>query len=193
MSSYNGNIPNATDIPAQSQPLLKLNFQYLQAFASVDHNFTGNSVSVGDGLHKKVTFLANGAAPGLTGGVSALFADLINGQSALWIQNAAGNFPITGILPSIGVNGYTCLPGGLMLVWGTRVNYASSTAINFTPNFTALFGIWVSNVFDAGASNVPILQVETPSNASFKIKVTNPAGGVVNGRTVYFLAIGTKT
>lgn len=189
MSSYNANIPSATDIPAQSQPLLKLNAQYLQAFASVDHNFTGNSVSAGDGFHDKVTFNANIAAPGFGAGVSALFPALVNGLSSAWMQNAGGSFAVTGTNPIVAAKGSTCLPGGLLLQWGTET---SNIAFTWAIPFTTFYACQITILSAFANRNVTRFSAG-PGNAGATVQVLSTVTGNVDATaTFFYMAIGAK-
>lgn len=113
---YNLNIPAANNNPSQDQPKMQTNTNAINTLISLDHfTFADNAA----GRHKQVS-LANESAPGIptnTNGV--LYANLANGQSWPFWQNALGSTQILGA-SSVAASGYATLPGGLIIQWGTR-------------------------------------------------------------------------
>lgn len=116
---YTPTIPQPGDIPAQSQGLILGNFQYLCGNSSTglqrDHNMTLNSTNAGDGTHKQVTFTsALGAAPSLTGGVSACYVKNVSGVNELFYNNGTDyqityqtNPPATSVSGSANITSHT--------------------------------------------------------------------------------------
>lgn len=190
--TYTASIPQPGTFPSISQPQILNNFQYLNAFASVDHNFSGTNTGT-DGMHNKVTFPVNAGAPAFAPGVSVLYADIASTVSALHLRNAAGSFAVTGLNPSIGATGFTCLPGGLVLQWGkVTINpIVIQTALitwatPFTTFFSCTFGVAYIGTGVAPAD----IQIINPS--SYTTNITVLLGANLNTRDVYYMAIGTK-
>lgn len=61
---YNALIPEAADIPSQSQPKIKANFQYLSTMLGVDHSFPTNTGVADTGYHKIIHYVNQGGAYG---------------------------------------------------------------------------------------------------------------------------------
>lgn len=185
MATYLSDIPKASDSPSTSQGQLLNNFGYLAASMGKDHNFTLNSANATDGFHKQVTFASNQAAPGFGGGVSDLFSNTTAGVASLQWQNASGSFAITGLNPSIGAQGYTCLPGGILIQWGFKNNCAAAATIAWPIAFTACYSATFTPV--KSGTSYPAVQIVSlnAANASISMDISGT-------RTVYFLAIGTK-
>lgn len=147
---FTPNTPQAGNFPANDQPLMNDNFQYLNGFGSRDHQFTKDTANTNDGTHKQVT-LTDEAAPGFAGASSALFSNTANGQSQLFFQN---NTPATVQLttiktgvPTLAANGVSFLPGGLLIQWGTGANnitfpiaFATVYSATATPTSSSLSG-----------------------------------------------------
>lgn len=182
--TYTPDTPQASHFPANDQPLMNSNNRYLQEFGTRDHQFTllGAANST-DGTHKQVT-LTNQAAPGFGGANSAIYANLANGQSQLFFENASGSTQLTtqiASVPTIATNGTSYLPGGLLIQWGFAVTNGSGdvsfpvafSVATFLPNVTFTATGTIGN-------NVPLM-IST-SAASFRVSQA--------GIGVYWKAIG---
>ena len=195
MPTYLSDIPKATDSPSTSQGQLLNNFAYVSASMGKDHNFTANSANLTDGFHKQVTFASNQAAPGFGAGVSDLFSNTTAGVASLQWQNASGSFPITGLNPSVVANGYTCLPGGILIQWGIKTGVASIYTLTWPVAFTALFSVTLTPI--TGTANRVFCIVGTaplttePTNTACKVRILDSSGSDTTG-SFYYMAIGTK-
>ena len=134
--TYNPAIPQSTDLISNSQPQILTNFGQLNTQYAADHD--GLTTVTQSGMHNQVTFLANQAAPSLTrngvAGVAGLYANTDGTNSQLFFQNASGSIPITGKSVA-GANGYTTLPGGLILKWGAATGLVDNSLITFPVAF----------------------------------------------------------
>lgn len=183
---YNSNIPAANNDPSQDQPLMQTNYASIANVLAIDHVAFSNNQG---GYHKKVTFNANIGAPGIGSGVSVLYSASVNGAASLAIQNALGSYAITGLNPSIGASGYTCLPGGLILQWGfsNSPNSSVGTPITFPIAFpTNVFNIQVTVVMTGSITTKQNAIIVSPTVTGFSWAVSstsNVSGG-------YWMAIG---
>ena len=153
---YTPGIPLGTDEPSQSAPLFAANYSYLSSFLNVDHVYTGtyNGITT-EGMHNKVHFDVNQAAPALDGAVSVLYSDLINGQSHLAYRNAAGSFGLVAVNPSSLQTGYSSIPGGIIIQWGFFNAFPTPTGIITYPIAfpTAAFNVQITLVSIIGGTN----------------------------------------
>jgi hypothetical protein len=157
--TYTINIPLATDDPSVSQGQLFNNFNVINTANSVNHVAFN---ATGQGKHKFVEMPNRGtiAIPvlpsPLTGGEGTLYtsADASSVSQLMYTPDTSGTTgPITnlyqmtraipGSWATFGTNpGWTFLPGGLLMMWGTTAQSSSGSArvINFAalglPNFT---------------------------------------------------------
>lgn len=181
---YNNNIPQSGETLGQTQLGINTNFAIIKTAQDVDHVPYD---SANQGYHKQLHFNANQAAPGIGGGVSVAYVDTVGGVSALAFQNASGSFAITGKNPSVGANGYTTLPGGLLLQWGSDT--APSGTSGFF-NFPTPFSVVPYSI-------VLTINRSSSSSASYDINVTSLSAtqfktnsGYSNSHTFYWMAIG---
>lgn len=152
-------IPATNNSPSSDQPKMLTNNQSTASLIGVDHiGFNLN----GSGIHKQVT-LQNEAAPGLGDGAGVLYANLQNGQSWPFWQNALGSVQMLGGVPISATNGYTFLPGStkpIIVQWGYIVgthggdnhfsNGDTGTVTFAAANIafpTNLFGVWANPLF----------------------------------------------
>lgn len=117
--AYTLNIPAATDIPAQSQPLMQDNCNQIATALAVDH---GAFNAATEGQHDKISFTGTGAVPATNFGLYATAA-------AMLLRNNGTNIDITSktfthpTYTAGGVNStsnYFFLPCGLIVKYGTR-------------------------------------------------------------------------
>lgn len=196
MPIYTNSTPQATQTIAFTQPLILDNFAYLPIFANKDHNFTSDTANTSDGFHKKVTFLANTAAPGFGSGAAVLYLDTVQGVSGIWLQNLQGAYAITGPNPAYdgsnpsNTRGITPLPGGLMMTFGIRNIGSQSSNITYGVTYTSVYSITCTLVAlgPTASSNHTISVVRNPSNTSF---TANIDAVTATYPSLYWMAIGT--
>ena len=196
MPVYTNSTPGASEFPSVSQPLIQQNFQYLQSNIGYDHNFTGNSANAEDGMHKQVRFNAVQAAPGaaFAPGVSTLYAQTVAGVTALAMRNATGSFPITGLNPSIGASGYTCLPGNLLLQWGYITQaVAADVTFNWPIAFTTFLSATLTIVITTANNSLFVEFRSAPSAIAATVAILKRTDGTSVAGSFYYMAIGTKT
>lgn len=187
--SYNQNIPNPPNDPADDVGIMQTNAQAIAGIIAVDH--VGFNV-VNGGTHNQVTFAKNQTAPGFpAGAVADMFANIATGQSWPFWQNALGSFQMLGPNTST-ANGSTFLPGGIILKWGNATTSGSGT-----PNSTITFG----TAFPANCFAAVCTTTETSTNRNFvvvygisasQLQVTaiNSGGSAQSGVSFYWFAIG---
>jgi len=179
--------PFATHNPSSDQPIMQTNTNSEDSIWTVDHfGFNDNN----GGLHKQV-HLKNEAAPGLGGLDGVFYANLANGQSWPFWQNALGSFQMIG-RNVIGANGYITLPSPtpnpIIIQWGstTAVQNSSTTAVSFPLVFpTAVFTVVTSIVTDDN-STIRFSLLNNASSSGFTTTQTNTS----HFTRLYWLAIG---
>lgn len=143
---YKPNIPQPTNIPAQSQSDFLENFSELNTIFDVDH-VTWNAASAANrGKHTSSTYIDTTDPVTATNEV-AVYAKDDGGNSRLYMrQEAAGTVvQMSNRDPTIGANGETFLPGGILLKWGAVLVNSSPTAVVFANAFpNSIFSIVVT-------------------------------------------------
>lgn len=185
-----------------SQPLIRGNFSQANTSFSLNH-YSFSDLTAKNGKHKFVSIpvLANYAAisPAPVSGEGTLYSKTANGRSQLFYtqDNLANEIKLTTSLnPSIVSNGgYTFLPGGLIMIWGS-FNPNVSTTVTF-PNIS--FTGYVGNGFPTNCFQVQ-LSGAADNNSSFRNGISTgtitQTGFVWEGSVsshwnpIYYLAIG---
>ncbi len=200
--AYNPTI-NATDKIKNTRPQLQENFTEIQDWTSIDHATFGTP---NEGKHNQLTFpMTTPGAP--VGGEIRLWNDNYapTAQPELFIANGTSglNWPFTASFAN--ANGYTFLPGGLLLKWGNQVRVEASPnggpfiyVFNAAVPFTQILSAWVS----VAATNNPGQDVNaiayatdlaTPAQLSYRVwrrNLYNTDGTDHPPYTVFIWAIG---
>lgn len=135
--TYLNNIPQAADFPSNSQSQILTNFASIQSLVDVDHVDFANGAA---GQHNKVTlFNQAGGLPvfsplGVVGMYSAgnAVGFSATNQNELWLNTTSAGATVVQIpttasslgivrpaYSASGLNGWTLLPSGIKMAWGT--------------------------------------------------------------------------
>lgn len=184
--AYTTNIPAATDIPAQSQPLMQNNCNEIATALAVDH---GPFNAATEGEHVKISFTGAGTVPATNFGIYATAA-------AMLLRNNGTNYDITTLTNSIvgggAGQGSVTLPSGLIIKFGKEQGSNLGTVtIAFTDNFSAggQCAAFVS-VIDPNFPQLFNAAVHSLSATQLLVKVTNYSGTAYENAFFYWLAIG---
>jgi hypothetical protein len=186
--SWNPNIPQATDVVAQSQPQLLGNFGALDTWASVNH--VGIGAASFSGEHTVVQMVLQGADPALNAGEVAIYNKTLTltGVNELFVSKQATGtvIPMTAAVLG-GVDGWSYLPSGLLMKWGTR-NINGTANVTYPagagyPAFTSVF-VMFTTPYNSGTNTVAINTI--PGSATLAFNVTTTGGAT----TFSFLVLG---
>lgn len=112
--TYFNNIPQATDIIAQSQPQLLSNFGSIMSIIDVNHGDFATAVA---GQHKYVQMPVQASPPALLAGEVGLYNFPVSGINQMFVRKSdTTSVPMTQA--SLARPGYTYLPSGIILQWG---------------------------------------------------------------------------
>jgi len=188
--TYNRDIPDAPNNPSVDQPDMKTNTNSIDSLINEDHYSFG--VNNG-GFHKQVRMPVLGAIPaGLIGGSGTIYTKTINngaGNQAqeFYTNGASGNeYQLTRAdntnFPTFAAaqNGWTFLPGGLILQYGNAVTTGLNTDVVFPYEMTIAYSLTTTLAF-----NVPT-SFSSLSGAGF----TFSANPTANGRRFNWMVIG---
>ena len=210
MSTYQPNIP--TGLVSFNQDYLNVqgNFQQLDTSFGDDH-FAFSDQTSNNGYHKTIHMVNNSdvvsnppnnyppTAVATVANSGELFVtesnDGFNTDSTLWWQTENGRLVqmTSNLTPSKASNGYTFLPGGLIMQWGTNPAIADS---NGTINYPIAFANNVFNVtfalqVSAGSTTSNAGQVYVRGNLSdltlFNFRLANISA---TNTAFYWSAIG---
>ncbi len=210
MSTYQPGIPTGTVNLDEDYLNIQGNFQQLQTTYGIDHiALTDNSGTVPAGLngaHKTLhmvpfsTTTSNPpnnqpvVAPAAVPGMGELFTAKINDgastDEALYYKSGDNGY-LTQLTrnfqPTPSTNGYTFLPGGLILQWGMKVSTGGVQSVTLPRSFPA-------NFYNAQAT-----MIRNSSNIDAIYCITTPTAGVItslqfrdtsSGNNFFWWAIG---
>ncbi len=191
--TYNPAIPQPNDLLSDSQGDILQNFSSANTSFGINH-YAFDNATVNNGKHKFVGMPVLAAAPTTAAGEGALYFKTAGAGSALFMvrdNNAGTEVQLTS--SSVGnvqaaANGWTWLPGGLLLQWGS-FNPNLSTAVAFPVAFTTVPYSVVLTV-SASNSNSFRASVNTGSltvNGFVFIGTIDPASN-----PIYYMAIGLR-
>jgi hypothetical protein len=207
--SYTPNIPQPTDQLSVSQGQMLGNFVALGAIGG-NSNFGSASINGSAGFN--FLFLANqGSIPptAFVAGNVALYnaTDTATTQNELYIsktnfggavKQVAATESILGVAnPTVGASGstgWTMLPSGIKMVWGTATSVLGPTLVTLTGNqafATTILSVQATVIINSTSTgNAVIRLVNFPSTNSFNVIVTNANGGGFVTDPFMYLAIG---
>lgn len=172
--TYDPAIPAANDDPSDSQGEIQTNFNTIKVAFDLNHVALGSGGS--QGKHKFLEMPNQATIPaGLVANEGTLYTKLVSSISQLFYSpDASGNeyqltFAIPANLATFKTNpGWSYLPGGLLLLYGTVAPTSSTTV---TINFAAL---GLPN-FSSPAFNIQVTRQRTTSDpgSSFQYYVDN--------------------
>lgn len=185
MTIYTANIPQPGDIPSQSQGQILQNFQSLQN--ALDKNHVTLSDTTNRGLHKFLQMPEQGADPATAVNEGGLYCKDIGGFTRLVFrqENSGTVIQMSGIDPLAATNGYTFLPGGILMQWGTSAVVAGFQNILYNIPFpNACFNVSITS--QRNSNNVDIVYLAGTNAVNFSARNTS-AGGI---SSINWIAIG---
>jgi len=184
--AYSNTIPAAGDLLSQSQADILGNFAAIQTLIEVNH---ATFADADEGKHKHVSFPEQGADVTVAANEKAIYAkqSALSGVAELFIRNESDGTVTEFTSSTQNANGWTRLPSGILIKWGTSSVAANTSAnVNFdsTIAFAAVYNVLVTRKGGSGDSGTLYYQ----SNDLTKVTVYNASD---NGpRNWYYLAIG---
>jgi hypothetical protein len=177
---YQQNIPQPADQLDDSQGDILGNFQEIYNLVGINHVQFGGAA--GQGKHTEVTLPRN-AAPTPTGITEAnIYSDLnaLTGQTELWWQRENNGNRISFTANASLANGWTYLPSGILLQWGTDTKTGSNQLVTLPVGNPPL----VLNAFFVGLTATGIgatgTNMSTYVNGSYDILAGPPQTFRVN-------------
>lgn len=183
--AYTVNIPQPNDKLSSSQPQILQNFQALNTYTSVDHVALN---AANQGKHKTATF-PTAAAPAAAGAAEVGLYSAngpTSGVPELFINKTATQVPFTE--SSKAATGWTWLPSGVQLMWGTGV---AGTAVVFPAGGFSNAAFVVNVTLNDNPANMHFIEVATGTltAAGFNTRAYTRNGNV-GTPPFYYIAIG---
>ena len=185
--AYQSNVPQASQTIAQTQSIINANFTALNSF--------GNGYA---------ELALQSSAPTFSAGNDGLYtlnnATTTKNETYIHIQNQAGTVDIpftasamSSVVTASCVNGWSYLPSGLLMKWGTIAAPSATTAVTPTvtsggPDWTQVFTVYLTGYDASGAVNFTCGQASAANNSSgnFNAYCANPTANTY----IKYLVIG---
>lgn len=199
---YKPNVPTGL-IPLNTDyQNIRANFQQLDTTFGVDH-VTYSVQTLQNGYHQSIHFnpISTTATnppnnnppvvPSTVAGYGQLFSvqmnDTNNTDNTLFFLTGNGlNLQLTSnFLPSAATRGYTFLPGGIILQWGTDTSTGSTTAINY-PKVFPNNAFSVTATRGQGSGSPTFYGVTSVTTTGFDFNASSSSSGV----NIRWMAIG---
>jgi hypothetical protein len=189
MTNQYTSVPQASDTLAADQPKMLANFTYLTNTLGKDHQIAVGDLDTAsfEGRHIQVSLNSrsgnNIAMPG--DGTDSL---LWSYQGNLYFKNTtvASGIQMTnssvGSPSAIANKGYSFLPGGIMICWGTQLATATNPIVFPNSGFGTIF-----SATGCTSANDRAFGITGLSTTQLTYSVLNPTGV-----TIYWWAIGAK-
>lgn len=189
--TYTLNIPNPPNSPSVDVPNMQTNTNSINTIWTEDH-FTFSDAN--PGLHKQVQISSalGTIPPGLQGGFETLYAKAVAGNGELFFTrgNTGIEIQMTGPgAPSPVANGYTFLPGGILIQWGTTAgNVSNGATINFNTPFPNACFVAIPSIVSSTTTNLRSTYSASSSPSSFVVTIITVNGP--SNATISWIAIG---
>ncbi len=197
--TYNPNIPIGSNLVSSDISSMQTNFSQANTIFGSDHfDFTIAPPS-NRGLHKQVNFPTIPTPPVVATTASALYPKLGSGVTRLFFVNATEDIQITGassVTATPAADGYTTLPGGLILQWKVSTNVSSGNHnIVFPLAFpTATLSVMVTANAQSAANTVTLNQQQPSAAGPYQLKGFDLTNAYIrnstSGSDIYIFAIG---
>lgn len=186
--SYQANCPQATQTIAQTQSIINANFTALNSFGNGYAELQLQSTAPSFSANNDGIYVLNNATT-------------TQSETYIHIQrpsSATAEIPFTASAMSNTaaascVNGWSYLPSGLLIKWGTIAAASNPTSVTPTvtsggPNWSQVFTVYMTPLDTSGATTFACGQLTTPNNTSgnFTAYCANPSATT----SIIYLVIG---
>lgn len=191
--SYDPNIPQSNDIISASQIDLLNNFTSLNTQFNVDH--VALNAGSNNGKHEKSTYIEQSADPTTAANEIALYSkeSALTGDTQLFLRRESSGSVIeaSGLLAN--ANGWTRLPSGILLKWGTDSKTGNATvtfpvAANI-PVFSSIFQVFITVEDSSGTPN-SFVYLKSITTTTFDVNCVQRTALSSSTATFRYLAIG---
>jgi len=154
-----------------SKAVIRNNLDGMFQVFSVEHNT--QNVLTNTGLHRQSTYPAASGRPTTTTGQINIYSRAITGGTALFTSRDNNSATVTQISnpnvisPLAATDGYSYLPGGLIIQWGTRIVTINNVGATFLVTFPIPFPNNCFNVQCTAKNNIDTSGNVTASPRNF--------------------------
>lgn len=185
MATYTANVPVSGQSLGSSRPIINSNFSAIQT------TFDENHVDFNDshaGAHKHADLLSQASNPNPATGLVSHYSKDVSGVTEWFFQkeNSGQAIQMSNGTVSVGSSGYTFLPGGLILQWGSTNLTAVVTFPKVFPN--SVFSVQFTGISSSSAISSLTAWIQgSPTTSGFFPKAFYQGAGSVSAT---YIAIG---
>lgn len=193
--TYNPNIPAANDLISVSQLDLLNNFQSLNSQFGTSGDHVALDAASDNGKHKKSTYIEQSGDPTTAANEGAIYSkeSSLTSQTEMYFRRESSGTVIEWTSRLAATNGWTRLPSGILLKWGTDTKTGNDTVTFPTaatiPVFTAIFQVLLTVEDSSGTPN-SFVYLKSISNPSFDVNCVQRTALASSTATFRYLAIG---
>lgn len=189
---YTPSTPTASQFISISQPLIQENFSQANTIFGANHVEFDSTDVANQGKHTFVSMIEQSSDPTTAVNEIALYTKDLGGINTLYMRKESDGtvIQLSGADPLAAASGYTFLPGGIILQWGTGhaegTGHVNTFPIAFPNN---CFSVTLTG--DSTGDGRSILRVWSKSQANFTAVTRRGDSGTQDGAAdLYFIAIG---
>lgn len=189
--TFDSSKPNANESPSQFPAQAQTNWQRIETIVSGDHQWN-DSADASDGKHVKARFPEQTSAPSTAANEAALYSKEAQSVSQMFIRRESDGAEVQITSSDVSdttaqsTNGYSCLPGGVLIQWGKKSSPGSSGSVTFPKAFSAApYSLSVDLQRSSGNQSVTVSSSSAPTTSSFSY--LSSSGG---STFLYWIAIG---
>ena len=165
---------------------IRTNFEIIRDDFAINH--VGYD-ETGEGKHKFMQMPEQASAPTTAANEGALYTKEMDSETNLFFRKESDGTEVqltTSQTPTVGTDGATFLPGGLLMQWGFVNAPGASGQVTFTETYSAApYSIQVSLYRNSGNQSVTVSSSTVPTTTTFNY-LSSSAGS--DG--LYWIAIG---
>jgi len=173
--SYTSDIPQSGESLGGTRARINTNFQQIAVVEAVNHVAFN---AAGEGKHKFLQMPEQSAAPTTAGNEAGFYSAQANSVSQLFMRRESDGATLQLTASDVSdvtaqaTEGYSCLPGGLLIQYGSIGAEASSSTytITFPKAFSSAPYSVVMSPFKAGTVSTVDSYVQTVSTTDFTIR-----------------------
>ena len=181
--TYTPDVPLPNQKPSVSQPIMRTNFNQLNTVFDDNHYAFNNATNAGDHRFSRYIPVVN---PIAGAGNGVVYVETLAGVPELkWHRNGGSHVQMSGPDPLNNAFGYTFLPGGMLMMWGTRTTPGSPAPYSFTISFPQIGGMdpftgspynvqisW-RRILHPGSPDVVYLDTSSYTTSDFTVTITS--------------------
>lgn len=183
--TFSASVPLSSDSPSTFPAQNQTNMSRLETIIGNDHQFNGTAAS-NDGYHNLINMTIQ-APSGALASTGRLYAKSNVNIYPYYMDDNGVEQQLAG-QNSIAASGYTTLPGGVIMQWGTKSSPGTSGSVTFGLTFpTAIFQVQLTLQHTGSGAETYTVQGSTPPSTTGFSYTTSASGATSK---LFWVALG---